>query len=187
MRIRRDKDNFIKPIILLGVCVFFICLGTCVFHIYSIRDSLEEGVNQQLMSQLGVAGEVLEADLKNTESIIMAVSAEMGEKGKNYIPTRQIYKILEKYKSIDNFQQIAYLTEEGMIYFDDGWCRDSSDLVKEGLEDIQESRLYVTNDFWLESEEWLLLYIVPVMSQGERNGFIIGLKECRDILMHSHI
>lgn len=182
MRIRRDKDNFIKPIILLGVCVFFICLGTCVFHIYSIRDSLEEGVNQQLMSQLGVAGEVLEADLKNTESIIMAVSAEMGEKGKNYIPTRQIYKMLEKYKSIDNFQQIAYLTEEGMIYFDDGWCRDSSDLVKEGLEDIQESRLYVTNDFWLESEEWLLLYIVPVMSQGERNGFIIGLKECRDIL-----
>lgn len=182
MRIRRDKDNFIKPIILLSVCVFFICLGTCVFHIYSIRESLEEEVNQQLMSQLGVSGEVLENDLKNTESIVMAVAAEMGEKGKNYIPKSQIYKILGKYKSIDDFQQLAYLTEENMIYFDDGWCRDSSDLVKEGLKDIKESRLYVANDFWLESEEWLLLYIVPVMSGEERNGFIIGLKECRDIL-----
>lgn len=182
MKSRKDKDNFIKPIILLGVCVFLICLVTCVVHIYSIRDSLEEEVNKQLMVQLEVAGEVLETDLENTESIIMAVADEMGEKGERYIPQNQIYQILEKYKSIDDFQQIAYLTEENMIYFDDGWSRDSSDLAKEGLKDIQESRLYVTNDFWLESEDWLLLYIVPVMSGGERNGFIIGLKECRSIL-----
>lgn len=182
MKIRKDKDNFIKPIIFMGIGVFLICLVTCVLHIFSIRSSLEEGINRQLIVQLEVAGQVLEDELENGENVILAVADEMGEKLERYTSEEQIYQILGKYKAINDFQQIAYLTEDFTTYFDTGWNRDSSELIKEGLQDIRESRLYVANDFWQDSSEWELLYIVPVMTDGERNGFIIGLKECADIL-----
>lgn len=180
--IRKYKNNLIKPIVLLGFCVFIICMVTCVFHISSIRDSLEEEVNQQLIAQLEVAGEALEADLRSTEGIVAAAADEMGEKREQYFSEAQIYRILKSYKSIDTFQQLMYLTEENILYFDDGRSMDSSDFIREGLDDIGESRIYAVNDFWKKGNEWQLLFIAPVHARGGEKGFIIGLKDCKSIL-----
>ena len=182
IKIRKYKNNFIKPIVLLGICVFFICMVTCIFHISSIRDSLEEEVNQQLIAQLEVAGEVLEADLENTEGIIVATADEMGEKREKYFSEVQIYQVLKNYKSIDDFQRLVYLTEENSLYFDDGRNVDVSDFIREGIDDIHESRIYVANDFGTKGKEWQLLFIAPVQARGESKGFIIGLKDCKNIL-----
>lgn len=181
-KISKNKNNLIKPIILLGIFVFIICAVTCVFHISSIRSSLEEEVNQQLIAQLEVAGEVLEANLQGTEGIIAAAADEMGTKREQYITETHIYRILNHYKFIDDFQWVMYLTEESRLYLNDGRNIDSSDLIKEGLEDINESRIYVVNDFWRKGRDWQLLFIAPVNVNGERQGFMIGLKDCKNIL-----
>lgn len=181
-KIRKNKNNLIKPIILFGICVFLICAVTCVFHISSIRNSLEEEVNQQLIAQLEVAGEVLESHLERAESIVMAAADEMGAKREQYFSEAQIYRILKSYKSLDDFQQLMYLTEDNSLYLDDGRIADSSDFVREGLDDINESRIYVINDFWEKDKDWQLLFIAPVEAGGGRKGFIIGLKDCKNIL-----
>lgn len=181
-KIKKKKNNLIKPIIFFGICVFIICAVTCVFHISSIKNSLEEEVNQQLIAQLEVAGEVLESNLESTESIIMAAADEMGEKREQYFSEAQIYRILKSYKSLDDFQQLMYLTEDNSLYLDDGRSVDSSDYIREGLDDIYESRIYVINDFWAKDKDWQLLFIAPVEARGGRKGFIIGLKDCKNIL-----
>ena len=90
--------------------------------------------------------------------------------------------ILNKYKSIDDFQAITYIKEDHTIYFDNEWYRDASDMVREPLYEIKENQIYLTNEFWKDSHDYLLLFLVPVMNGEERNGFVVALKECGGIL-----
>ncbi len=178
----KGKNKFIKPIALVGIVVFGICLITCVFHIYDIRHSLENEINQQLIVQVGIAEEVLNDNMEDTKSIVAKVADEM-EKSQNVISSdTRIYQTLSKYKTIEDFQRVAYLTEDNIIYFDDGWKRDASDMIQEDLYEIEESRVYITNQFWKNNHEYLLLFIAPVQRSGEGKGFIIGLKSCKSIL-----
>lgn len=178
----KDRNNFIKPVVMIGALTFIVCFAVCVFHIYDIRQSMEEEINEQLLVQLDIAGEIMTDDIVNTESVVSAVAAELGESGKGSLTEYQIYRILNKYKAIDDFQAVAYIKEDHTIYFDDEWKRDASDMIREPLYEIEEKQIYLTDDFWGDNRDYLLLFLVPVMNNGERNGFVVGLKECGSIL-----
>lgn len=178
----KDRNNFIKPVVMIGALTFIVCFAVCVFHIFDIRQSMEKEINEQLLVQLDIAGEILTDDIVNTESVVSAVAAELGESGKGSLTEFQIYRILNKYKAIDNFQTIAYIKEDHTIYFDDEWKRDASDMIRETLYEIEEKQIYLTDEFWGDNRDYLLLFLVPVMNNGERNGFVVGLKECGSIL-----
>lgn len=178
----KDRNNFIKPVVMIGALTFIVCFAVCIFHIFDIRQSMEAEINEQLLVQLDIAGEILTDDIVNTESVVSAVASELGESGKGSLTEYQIYRILNKYKAIDNFQAIAYIKEDHTIYFDDEWKRDASDMIREPLYEIEEKQIYLTDDFWGDNREYLLLFLVPVMNNGERNGFAVGLKECGSIL-----
>lgn len=178
----KDRNNFIKPVVMIGALTFIVCFAVCVFHILDIRQSMEKEINEQLLVQLDIAGEILTDDIVNTESVVSAVAAELGESGKGSLTEFQIYRILNKYKAIDNFQAIAYIKEDHTIYFDDEWKRDASDMIREPLYEIEEKQIYLTDEFWGDNRDYLLLFLVPVMNNGERNGFVVGLKECGSIL-----
>jgi EAL domain-containing protein (putative c-di-GMP-specific phosphodiesterase class I)/GGDEF domain-containing protein len=179
---KRGKNKFIKPIALIGILVFIICLAACIVHIIDIRRSLEEEINQQLLAQLEITGEVLNDDIRSTEELVVAIAEEMGEKYEEPITKPQIYQILQKYKAVGGFQQVTYVTETNIMYYDDEHYRDVSSRINENLFKIQDKEIYISNTFWTDSDEYLLLYVVPVMTNGERNGYIIGLKPCNDIL-----
>lgn len=178
----KSKNNFIKPIVMIGAMAFIVCLMVCVFHIYDIRKSLEKEINEQLVVQLDIAGEILTDDIVDAESIVDAVASELGESGRGSLTESQIYRILNKYKSIDDFQAITYIKEDHTIYFDSEWKRDASDMIKDPLYEIEENQIYLTNEFWKDSQDYLLLFLVPVMNKEERNGFVVALKECGSIL-----
>lgn len=178
----KDRNNFIKPVVMIGALTFIVCFAVCVFHIYDIRQSMEKEINEQLLVQLDIAGEILTDDIVNTESVVSAVAAELGESGRGSLTEYQIYRILNKYKAIDDFQAVAYIKEDHTIYFDDEWKRDASDMIREPLYEIEEKQIYLTDDFWGDNRDYLLLFLVPVMNNGERNGFVVGLKECGSIL-----
>lgn len=178
----KDRNNFIKPVVMIGALTFIVCFAVCVFHIFDIRQSMEKEINEQLLVQLDIAGEILTDDIVNTESVVSAVAAELGESGKGSLTEFQIYRILNKYKAIDNFQAIAYIKEDHTIYFDDEWKRDASDMIREPLYEIEEKQIYLTDEFWGDNRDYLLLFLVPVINNGERNGFVVGLKECGSIL-----
>jgi EAL domain-containing protein (putative c-di-GMP-specific phosphodiesterase class I)/GGDEF domain-containing protein len=180
---KRGKNKFIiKPIVLIGIVVFIICLVTCIYHIIDIRHSLEEEINQQLLAQLETAGEVLSDDIKSTEDLVVTIAEEMGEKYESPITKPQIYQVLQKYKTVGGFSQVTYVTEDSIIYFDTERYRDASNGLDESLFKIQDKEIYITNNFSTDNEEYLLLFVVPVVTGGERNGYIIGMKPCKNIL-----
>ena len=180
--LKRKEKNLIRPIVMISVLAFIVCFVVCVFHIYDIRHSLEEEINKQLEVQLDIAGEILADDIAGTENIVEAVAAELGESGRGSLTENRIYGILNKYKAIDDFQTIAYIKEDHTIYFDSQWNRDASDMIEEPLYGIEENRIFLTNGFWKNGHDYLLLFLVPVMKEETRNGFVIGLKECSSIL-----
>lgn len=179
---KKGKDKFIKPIVLVGVIVFVICLVTCIVHISDLRKSLEEEINQQLGAQLEVASQMLSDEVVSTQGVISIVAGEMGDRQRSTLSDSQVYQILKKYKPINDFKKITYISEEGVIYYDDGWKTQITDSQRQQMDQIRESRVYVTDDFKQAGDEFLLLFVDVVKSGDERNGFIVGLKSCTDIL-----
>lgn len=176
------NDKFKNPLIYLGIAVFLVCLGACTYHIYHTQNNLENAVNQQLQVQLDVASEVLSRDVDESCNFLDVIAGEMGERRKSSITDSQIYQILAQYKEVDNFTDITYLDENGILYFDGARKMDSSHRVKEGIYDIHEATVYVSNNFWQGRNDYMLLYITPVISGDDYKGYIIGLKSCTEIL-----
>lgn len=180
--LKGKKDKFIKPIMLMGVVVFIVCLIACILHIRDLRKSLEEEINQQLAAQLEVASRVLSDEIGQTQDVVGIAAREMGERQKHIASDSQIRQILEKYKPFNDFLGVTYISEDGVIYFDDGRKADVTPEQMESLDQIQENRVFVTNDFKNMGEEYLLLFVDLVKSEDERNGFLVGVKSCKDIL-----
>lgn len=180
--LKGKKDKFIKPIMLMGVVVFIVCLIACILHIRDLRKSLEEEINQQLAAQLEVASRVLSDEIGQTQDVVGIAAREMGERQKHIVSDSQIRQILEKYKPFNDFLGVTYVSEDGVIYFDDGRKADVTPEQMESLDQIQENRVFVTNDFKNMGEEYLLLFVDLVKSEDERNGFLVGVKSCKDIL-----
>ena len=180
--LKGKKDKFIKPIMLMGVVVFIVCLIACILHIRDLRKSLEEEINQQLAAQLEVASRVLSDEIEQTQDVVGIAAREMGERQKHIVSDSQIRQILEKYKPFNDFLGVTYVSEDGVIYFDDGRKADVTPEQMESLDQIQENRVFVTNDFKNMGEEYLLLFVDLVKSEDERNGFLVGVKSCKDIL-----
>ena len=180
--LKGKKDKFIKPIMLMGVVVFIVCLIACILHIRDLRKSLEDEINQQLAAQLEVASRVLSDEIGQTQDVVGIAAREMGERQQPVASDSQIRQVLEKYKPFNNFLGITYISEDGVIYFDDGRKADVTPEQMESLDQIQENRVFVTNDFKNMGEEYLLLFVDLVKSEDERNGFLVGVKSCKDIL-----
>lgn len=180
--LKGKKDKFIKPIMLMGVVVFIVCLIACILHIRDLQKSLEEEINQQLAAQLEVASRVLSDEIEQTQDVVGIAAREMGERQKHIVSDSQIRQILEKYKPFNDFLGVTYVSEDGVIYFDDGRKADVTPEQMESLDQIQENRVFVTNDFKNMGEEYLLLFVDLVKSEDERNGFLVGVKSCKDIL-----
>lgn len=179
----KKKEKFIKPIMLLmGVVVFIVCLVACIFHIRDLRKSLEEEINQQLAAQLSVASRVLTDEIGKTQDVVAVAASEVGERLNHLDSDSQICQILEKYKPINDFIGVTYISEEGVIYYNDGRKADVTPELMQKLGEIEENRVFVTNEFKNMGEEYLLLFVDLVKSGGERNGFLVGVKSCKDIL-----
>lgn len=180
--LKGKKDKFIKPIMLVGLVVFIVCLIACILHIRDLRKSLEEEINQQLAAQLEVASRVLSDEIGQTQDVVGIAAREMGERQKPVASDSQIRQILEKYKPFNDFLGVTYISEDGIIYFDDGRKADVTPEQMESLDQIQDNQVFVTNDFKNMGEEYLLLFVDLVKSEDERNGFLVGVKSCKDIL-----
>ena len=179
----KRKDKFIKPLMLVGFAVFIVCLVACIVHIRDLRKSLEEEINQQLAAQLDVASLVLSDEIGKTQDVVSIAAKEIAEGRENgSLSDLQVCRILEKYKPINDFLGITYISEDGVIYYDDGRKADVTPGQMQELYQMQENRAFVTDDFKNMGDEYLLLFLELVESGGERKGFVVGAKSCRDIL-----
>ena len=73
---KRGKENSIKPLVFFGVVVFIICLITCIYHVFDVRNNLEDEVNAQLRVQLEVASGVLSDEVDKTGEIVSVLAGE---------------------------------------------------------------------------------------------------------------
>lgn len=182
MQKRRETDKFIKPIVLVGVCVFVVCLATCIFHIYDLKHNLEEVINRQLEVQLEVSGKVLSDEINTTQRLVDTAAAEMREKQKRVLSPFQIYQFLGKYGSLDEFVGFAYIAPNNMIYFDSGQSADATGQISGEIEAIEKNGVYFTDEFENIHGEELLMFITKVDGGKEQDGYIVALKSCRNIL-----
>ena len=182
VRSGKRKDKLIKPIAVAGAIVLVVCLVTCIFHVLDLRNSLETEINNQLSIQLEVASNVLSDEIEKTEEIVDVIAREMEERQKSTLSDSQIYQVLKKYKPISDLQKVAYISADGVAYYDDGCKVEVDPAYQEKLKKVTESSIYVCDDFRDADGEYMILYINVVKDEGGKEGFLTGIKSCRDIL-----
>ena len=177
------KDNFIKPFAFLGAIVIVICLVTCIYHVFDVRNNLEDEVNAQLRVQLEVASDVLSDEVEKTGGIVAVLAGEMGERyAAGTVNEYEIYHLLNKYKSIDDFQELCFIADDNVMYFGDGWNKDISGIVKDEMHQIAEGEVYISDEFFISNKEHQMLFIEPVVCDEECIGYVLGVKSCKNML-----
>lgn len=180
---KKGKDNFIKPLVFFGVVVFIICLVTCIYHVFDVRNNLEDEVNAQLRVQLEVASGVLSDEVDKTGEIVSVLAGEMGENYQNgTVNEYEIYHLLNKYKGIDDFQELCFIANDGVMYFGDGWNKDISAIVRTEMREITEGEVYISDEFFISNKEHQMLFVEPVICEGECLGYVLGVKSCKNML-----
>lgn len=180
---KKGKENFIKPFVVIGALVVIICLVTCVCHIFDVRNNLEDEVNAQLRVQLEVASEVLSDEVEKTGGIVAVLADEVGERyGSGTVDEYQIYHLLNKYKSIDDFQELCFIANDDVMYFGDGWNKDISAIVRDEMHQITEGEVYISDEFFISNKEHQMLFIEPVYNEEECLGYVLGVKSCKKML-----
>lgn len=180
---KKGKDNFIKPLVFFGVVVFIICLVTCIYHVFDVRNNLEDEVNAQLRVQLEVASGVLSDEVDKTGEIVSVLAGEMGENYQNgTVNEYEIYHLLNKYKGIDDFQELCFIANDGVMYFGDGWNKDISAIVRTEMREITEGEVYISDEFFISNKEHQMLFVEPVICKGECLGYVLGVKSCKNML-----
>ncbi|MBQ8189175.1 MAG: GGDEF domain-containing protein [Lachnospiraceae bacterium] len=180
---KKGKDNFIKPFAFFGAIVILICLVTCVYHVFDVRNNLEDEVNAQLRVQLEVASEVLSDEVEKTGGIVAVLAGEMGERYTvGTVNEYEIYHLLNKYKSIDDFQELCFIANDNVMYFGDGWNKDISGIVRDEMHQITEGEVYISDEFFISNKEHQMLFIEPVICEDECIGYVLGVKSCKNML-----
>lgn len=180
---KKGKDNFIKPFAFFGAIVILICLVTCIYHVFDVRNNLEDEVNAQLRVQLEVASEVLSDEVEKTGGIVAVLAGEMGERyAAGTVNEYEIYHLLNKYKSIDDFQELCFIANDNVMYFGDGWNKDISGIVRDEMHQIAEGEVYISDEFFISNKEHQMLFIEPVVCEEECIGYVLGVKSCKNML-----
>ncbi len=180
---KKGKENFIKPFVFFGVVVFIICLITCIYHVFDVRNNLEDEVNTQLRVQLEVASGVLSDEVDKTGEIVSVLAGEMSENYKSgTVNEYEIYHLLNKYKDIDDFQELCFIANDDVMYFGDGWNKDISAIVRTEMREITEGEVYISDEFFISNKEHQMLFVEPVICDGECQGYVLGVKSCKNML-----
>ena len=183
MFLKKGKENFIKPFVVIGALVVIICLVTCVCHIMDVRNNLEDEVNAQLRIQLEVASEVLSDEVEKTGGIVAVLADEVGEHyNSGAVDEYQIYHLLNKYKGIDDFQELCFIANDNVMYFGEGWNKNISDIVRDEMRQITEGEVYISDEFFISNKEHQMLFVEPVYNEEECLGYVLGVKSCKKML-----
>ncbi len=180
---KRGKENFIKPFVFFGTVVLVICLVTCIYHVFDVRNNLEDEVNTQLRIQLEVASDVLSDEVEKTGGIVSVLAGEVGESYKSgTVNEYEIYHLLNKYKGIDDFQELCFIANDNVMYFGDGWNKDISAIVRAEMREITEGEVYISDEFFISNKEHQMLFVEPVICEDECQGYVLGVKSCKNML-----
>ena len=174
------RKNII-PSIIIGVLASLGILIACFVHIRLIRDNLKDVISEQYESQLKVAEKAMNDRMKGIEKSTNSACEEIEAKLSKQCTDAQIVLTLSKYATSDDITDLVYITEDGVALYEDGDVRN----VRERFEDlstITNNCFFVVNDYFLNQEIYMLLYVVPVFVEEKFEGIVVASQNCAHMI-----
>ena len=175
------RKNLIPPIIILGALAFLGILIACFVHIRLIRDNLKDVISEQYESQLEVAEKAMNDRMKDIEKNSNSACEEIVDKMSKQYSDAQIVQVLSKYATSDDITDLCYISEEGIAIYADGEVRNVRERFVD-LSKITKNCFYVVNDYFLNQEIYMLLYVVPVFVEEEFQGIVVASQNCAHMI-----
>lgn len=175
------RKNLIPPIIILGTLAFLGILIACFVHIRLIRDNLKDVISEQYESQLEVAEKAMSDRMKDIEKKSNSACEEIVDKMSKQYSDAQIIQVLSKYATSDDITDLCYISEEGIAIYADGEVRNVRERFVD-LSKITKNCFYVVNDYFLNQEIYMLLYVVPVFVEEEFQGIVVASQNCAHMI-----
>ena len=175
------RKNLILPIVIFGTLAFLGILIACFVHIRLIRDNLKAVISEQYESQLEVAEKAMNDRMKDIEKSTNSACEEITDKMSKQYSDAQIIQVLAKYGTSDDIMDLSYISEDGIAIYADGEVRN----VRERFDDltkIKNNCFYVVNDYFLNQEIYMFLYVTPVFVEEEFQGIVVASQDCEHMI-----
>lgn len=187
MRDRRiNKYEQLKKILLFGIFALAICAGICFLHVIDMRRSFEREINNNIEDHLNIAAQLVKEQNEKTKVELQAVvldisdvisDMELNDESQN----KEIYKVLNNYKSLNKNSQTVYVNRDGMVYFNDSIQQEAKnkyyfDVNKETIKIVD------NNEKLFENQEGSLFYMLPIVVNGKNEGAVVAVKSLEGAL-----
>lgn len=171
----------IPSIVIVGILAFLGILLACFIHVRLIRDNLKDVISDQYGSQLQVAEKAMGDRMKDIEGNINNASAEIELKMQKKCSDTQITQVLAKYATSDDITNLVFVDTDGIALMDSGEAKDVSSYYDE-LDDIKDQRFLVTKRGIYGQDGYTLVYLSPVVVNGETEGMVIATQDCKRMI-----
>ncbi len=171
------KTVRMKMTLLFGVLLSVICLGLLVTSFRSAESALTAKTRDSMMQLAEKAGKALDAGTSNYLNALEALSYceafRPSENGTSDEP--EIRKILNNEAVRASYLHVAYANRDGYAFYEDGSSIDlrNMDYFQRGLQ----GENTVTEPLLFSDGSLIMIYAVPVRSDGQVTGVLIGIRD----------
>ncbi len=176
------KDNrSIGSILLLGLLVLTLCLSICLVHMADVKQVFEKVKVEESYQGIQMTENLVSDYVKNTEDMVRQAAILMTA-DKKELQSEDIFSIIQQFSTLEEFDNIYYLSNEGLLYRTDGEIQQEDPTEIAHIVSTTEPRCFVHYEESYSICPGMMYYVAPVRMDGKKTGQIIGAQNMKHFM-----
>ena len=173
---KREKDENLKPVLVVGMIVLIACVCVCVYFIQDLGRKFKKEVESNFEEHVSVAGQMITESMEQMQNTVISVAETLEFQLADEADDKKIQSLLREYQNVAGVTTITYVEKDGMTYFAEHIPYKAT--VGERLKLVmkQEPFSMVSTKYKLEGTNGVLIAMAPVFVGEEQQGAVVAVK-----------
>lgn len=172
----REKDENLKPVLIMGTVVLAACVLVCICFILYIGQKFKNEVESNFEEHVSVAGQVVTEHMETMQNTVIQAADVISENIEQGTDAKAVQSVLKEYQNVGDITRITYVEKDGLTHFPEQspYRATVGDRLKLVMKDEPYSK--VSTNYKLKGTMGVLLATAPVFVGEEQQGAVVAIK-----------
>ena len=173
---KRDKDENLKPVLLVATIVLAACMLVCSYFIFDMAKKIRRDAERNFQEHVSVAGQVITSSMEGVQKSVTSAADAITVQFRSATDDEKIRSILKEYQNVSGIAVVTYVETNGMTHFADK-PKEVATLGGE-LKLVMKSEPYseVSTKYQLDGTTGVVLATAPVYKSDRQVGSVVAIK-----------
>ncbi|MBQ5676252.1 MAG: GGDEF domain-containing protein [Lachnospiraceae bacterium] len=173
---KRDKDENLKPVLLVATIVLAACMLVCSYFIFDMAKKIRRDAERNFQEHVSVAGQVITSSMEGMQKSVTSAADAITVQFRSAADDEKIRSILKEYQNVSGIAVVTYVETNGMTHFADK-PKEVATLGGD-LKLVMKSEPYseVSAKYQLDGTTGVVLATAPVYKSDRQVGSVVAIK-----------